>query len=100
MQLAMIYTGEHIVYLSPYSGMDYWQAPTVIMDFSCEVRTGKHFVLYAKLNNLLNTPDIIEMKYSSTYLNGFWPYQTDPNKILIEKKYFGQTYLIGLRYHL
>jgi outer membrane receptor protein involved in Fe transport len=100
LQLAMIYTGERIVYLSPYSGMDYWQAATTIMDFSCEIRTGKHFAVYAKLNNLLNTPDIVEMKYNSTYLNGFWPYQTDPDKILIEKKYYGQTYLIGLRYHL
>jgi len=106
LQLATIYTGNHIVYLSQYGApegsLDYWQRGTVIVDFSGEKKLGKHFAVYVKLNNLLNTPDIIEMHYSPTvYQKNIWPDASKRNdRILVEKKYFGQVYLAGIRYHL
>ena len=106
LQLAAIYTGRHITYLSQYSApngsLDYWQRGEAIVDFSGEKSIGRHFAVYVKLNNLLNTADIIEMLYPPTaYQKMLWPDATQrSDRILVEKKRFGQTYLAGLRYHL
>jgi hypothetical protein len=109
-QLAAIYTGRHIVYASPYygkdnataagSGFDYWQRGNIIVDISGEQKISKHFAFYFKLTNLLNTPDIIEIMHSSTVLSSYPPFQNRDDRILVNKKYFGQAYLIGFRYHL
>ena len=105
LQLAVIYTGRHIVYLSQYgapnASLDYWQRGTTVLDFSGEKSLGRHWALYAKLNNLLNTPDIIEIDYPpSAAQKALWPDATRrSDRILVEKKTFGQTYLAGIRYH-
>jgi outer membrane receptor protein involved in Fe transport len=106
LQLAGIYTGKHIAYLSqyatPYASMDYWQRGTAVMDFSGEKTLGHHFSVYVKLNNLLNTPDIIEMRFppSQQTKTEFPDAAERSDRTLVEKKYFGQTYLAGIRYHL
>ena len=106
LQLATIYTGRHITYLSQYGApngsLDYWQRGEVIEDFSGEKTLGRHFSVYVKLNNLLNTSDIIELLYPpSPYQRAVWPDATRrSDRILVEKKQFGQTYLAGLRYRL
>lgn len=102
LQLSGIYSGRHIVYLSPYAGLDYWQKGNCILDFSAEKTVGKHFSVYAKLNNLLNTPDEVELIHENPFQAGNkkLPEQTEAGRILVEKKTYGQTYLIGLRYHL
>jgi outer membrane receptor protein involved in Fe transport len=106
LQLAAIYTGRHITYLSQYSApnssLDYWQRGEAILDFSGEKSLGRHFAIYVKLNNLLNTADVIEMLYPpSAYQKMVWPDATRrSDRILVEKKQFGQTYLAGLRYRL
>jgi outer membrane receptor protein involved in Fe transport len=106
LQLATIYTGRHITYLSQYGApngsLDYWQRGEVIEDFSGEKSIGKHFSVYVKLNNLLNTADIIELLYPpNAYQKTVWPDATRrSDRILVEKKQFGQTYLAGLRYRL
>jgi TonB dependent receptor/CarboxypepD_reg-like domain/TonB-dependent Receptor Plug Domain len=110
LQLAAIYTGKHIVYASPYfgkdnpndpgSGLDYWQRGNVVVDLSGEQRLSRHFSFYFKLTNLLNTKDIIEVLHSSTVLRSFPPYQERSDRILVDKKQYGQSYLLGIRYHL
>ncbi len=106
LQLATIYTCRHITCLSQYGApngdLDYWQRGEVIEDFSGEKSIGRHFSIYVKLNNLLNTADIIEMLYSpSTYQKEVWPDASKRGEMtLVEKKQFGQTYQVGLRYHL
>ena len=106
LQLAAIYTGRHIVYLSQYgtpnASMDYWQRGTTVLDFSGEKTIGKHFSVYAKLNNLLNTADIIEMYFPPTQniKTEFPDAAHRSDRTLVEKKQFGQTYLAGIRYHL
>ena len=106
LQLATIYTGKHIVYLSQYgtpdASMDYWQRGTTVLDFSGEKTIGKHFSVYVKLNNLLNTADIIEMYFPPTQniRTDFPDAAHRSDRTLVEKKIFGQTYLAGIRYHL
>ena len=109
-QLAAIYTGKHIVYASPYygkesatadgSGLDYWQRGNIVVDLSGEQKLNKHFALYCKITNLLNTADITEMLHSSTTLTSFPPFQDRSDRILVDKKNYGQSYLLGIRYHL
>jgi hypothetical protein len=102
LQLAAVYTGRFISYLSPYEGLDYWQRGSVILDFSGQKRISKHLSIYAKCNNLLNTPNYIELVHSNPYTEGVRkiPDQTDESRIVVDKKYFGQTYLIGVRFQL
>lgn len=102
LQVSTVYTGRHITYVTGYAGVDYWQRGNLILDFSGEKKLGKHFSVYAKVNNTLNTADIIEVPYSSNFLNtqAAFPIQSRSDRILVEKKTFGQTYLMGVRFHL
>ncbi len=99
--LTWVYTGRRIAFLSAFEGLDYWQKATSFFDFSCEKSIRKHLSVYTKLNNIFNTPVIIELLQSKTQFTGGsyqLPYQTLPNNTLIEKDYFGANYLIGVRY--
>lgn len=110
LQLAAIYTGRHIVYASPYygkdsgdtkgSGFDYWQRGNIVIDFSGEQKLNKHFYLYFKLTNLLNTADIVEIMHNSSGLKPYPPYQERNDRILVSKKNYGQGYLVGFKYRL
>ncbi|TDG36334.1 TonB-dependent receptor [Pedobacter changchengzhani] len=105
-QTAFVYTGERIALVSPYFGLDYWQAPTKQLDFSVEKKFAKKFSVYGKINNLTNTPYILRLKQSyNMYLQspGARPLnlQTNPDEnIIVQKDYFKTSFLIGLRYKL
>jgi len=105
-QTALVYTGERIALVSPYYGLDYWQAPTTQLDISFEKTIGKNFSFYGKLNNITNTPYLLHLHQSYTaYLttSGSRPLsiQTDPDKqITVQKDYYKPSYLFGVRYKL
>lgn len=104
-QIAGVYTGERIALVSPYYGLDYWQAPTTQLDFSFEKSLVKRLALYGKINNITNTPMQLELHKSyAEYLafQGSKPLnlQTDPNKFIVQKDYFKTSFLLGLRYKL
>ena len=103
-QAAFIYTGERISLVSPYAGLDYWQAPISQLDLSFEKRIIKKFSFYGKINNLTNSPLILEIHQSyDTYVasSGSRPLslQTDPaTKIVVQKDHFKTAFLLGARY--
>ncbi len=103
-QTAFVYTGERVSLVSPYYGLDYWQAPTTQLDLSFEKRIVKKLSFYGKINNLTNTPYILQLHQSyNTYLAASGArtlaLQTDPaNKIIVQKDYYKSSYLFGLRY--
>jgi len=105
-QLAAVYTGERISFVSPYAGLNYWQSPTTQLDLSFEKKFGKHFSFYAKINNLTDAPLELSLHQSyTTYskASGSRPLalQTDPsNRIIIQKDYYRTTYLFGIRFKL
>lgn len=105
-QTAFVYTGSRISLVSPYYGLDYWQAPTKQLDFSVEKRFARNFSVYGKVNNLTNTPFVLELHQPyNNYLkaSGSRPLalQSDPdNKIIVQKDYFKTNFLIGVRYKL
>jgi outer membrane receptor protein involved in Fe transport len=105
-QVAGVYTGERISFLSPYAGLNYWQSPTTTLDLSFEQRIVKGFTIYGKINNITNAPFELSLHQSyNDYLaaSGSRPLslQTDPaNRIIIQKDYYRTTFLFGLRYKL
>jgi outer membrane receptor protein involved in Fe transport len=98
MQLNWQLTGKRIILLSRFYGYDYWQKDMNTFDFSAEKKIGKHFSVFAKIQNLLNTP-------YELYINGT-PSNTVPmpkagnDKTLIQKDTFGQDYQLGVRFVL
>jgi len=105
-QIAGVYTGERISFISPYAGLNYWQSPTTQLDLSFEKKIGKHFSFYGKINNLTDAP--LELSLHQSY-NGYMAasgsrvlaLQSDPaNSIIIQKDYYRTTYLFGIRYKL
>jgi TonB-dependent receptor len=101
-QIAFNYTGKKILYVSPFKDNDGWQREMFTCDLSGEKRMVKRLSFFWKLQNLFNTPLIVEIlkPYQSTNAIFALPDQPFKNSILIERDYFGQTYLVGLRFKL
>ncbi len=105
-QVAFVYTGERVALVSPYYGLDYWQAPTTQLDLSFEKKIVKGISVYGKLNNLTNTPFILQLHQSyNNYIaqsgSQKLDLQTDPNsKIIVQKDLYKATYLFGFRFKL
>jgi outer membrane receptor protein involved in Fe transport len=100
LQIALVYTGKKIILVSGYLGLDYWQRGFAQLDFSAEKKIGKKFSVYCKVNNILNSPVIVEILQPNVYKTG--PYalsnQKRDDRILVQEDYYKQNYLIGLRY--
>ncbi len=119
-QVAFVYTGRNIAYVSAYYGLDYWQRANWQLDFSAEKTISRNFSIYVKLTNLLNTPTILEIEQTNTFqpawvqshlntpglsqtersflLNSVLPDQDRSSAITVQKSYYDPSYLIGLRY--
>jgi len=99
-QIALVYTGERINTLSLYKGLDNWEKPTINLDFSAQKEFGKHFILYVKVNNILNTPfQLIIKQNNSSYAGKFrLPFQESPNYVTIQYDQFYASYSIGFRF--
>ncbi len=105
-QLAFVYTGERINYVSPSAGLHYWQAPTTQLDLSFQKKIVKHLSFYGKINNLTNAPFELYLKipYNDIRASLYGKelaLQNDPaNKIVIQKDFYKTTFLFGLRLKL
>ncbi|MDI9879529.1 TonB-dependent receptor [Flectobacillus longus] len=99
-QLAASYTGERINTVSQFLNNDLWQEAFIQMDASIEKNIGKHWTIFAKANNLLNTPMRVFIKNSNP-VNSSIPEQSAlNNKTLIRQDYYQRSYLLGLRFKL
>ncbi len=81
-QVSLVYTGARIESLSPFYGLDNYSKDMYTLDFSAEQRIYKHFIIFTKLTNLLNTPFEIQTK----------------SGVLEQKDYYGRFLQLGLRY--
>jgi outer membrane receptor protein involved in Fe transport len=99
-QVACVYTGKKITFVSPYKDLDYWQQRTIQLDFSIEKRIFKYFTVYCKVNNLLNTPVLVEIQQPNTYRTGKFalPIQTSDKSVTVQKDYYGQSFIFGIRF--
>jgi outer membrane cobalamin receptor len=97
-QLASSYTGAHIAVVSPFPDNDTWEKAAVQIDFSCEKKFGSNFCLFAKVNNLLNTPREWYIKKWNSDYDGYPHQNASSGQTLVRRDYYRQSYLIGIRY--
>jgi TonB-dependent receptor len=81
-QLAYEYIGNTLASTGQYAGADNYQRPENILAFSCEKDIRKHFTVFAKLNNLLNTPNAQYVQQS----------------VLVSRSTSYADYSVGIRY--
>ncbi|HEV2479636.1 MAG TPA: outer membrane beta-barrel protein [Puia sp.] len=80
-QVSYEYQGRTLAATGEYAGADYYQRPMNTLAVSGEKDIHKHFTVFAKLNNLLNTP-------VKQYVQN----------ILVLQNTYRATYLLGVRY--
>lgn len=83
-QLSYQYLGTTLASTAGYAGSDYIQRPMNSLAFSAEKDIHKHFTVFGKFNNLLNTP-------VKQYVQG---------TILVRQNTYKATYNIGVRYEM
>ena len=101
-QLAFVYIGERLYVLSPYDKLDNYEKPTLSLDFSAQKRFGKHFTVYFKANNLLNTGlQLFIKEHNNTYTgNTRLPFQESANYVTVQKDNYYRSFLLGVRYKM
>ncbi len=82
-QLAYTYSSKTLSFVYPNYGYDYYQQPQSFLSLSGEKQVHNHFVLTAKVNNLLNTPTTIKI-----------------GNLIQSKDLYNLSFNIGLRYSL
>jgi TonB-dependent receptor len=100
-QLSLAYTGERIAAVSQYYNLDTWEKASTYLDFSAQKTIGKHFILFVKANNLLNTPYQLFIKQNNTSnYKGLlkYPHQDSPNYTTVEYDQYYARYSLGVRY--
>ena len=96
-QLAAGYTGDRINTVSQFLDNDLWQKGFVQMDASIEKTFSNGLGIFAKANNLLNTPMEVYMKNVSA-ANHNVAEQSSLKRTLIRRDYYQRSYLLGVRY--
>lgn len=97
-QLAASYTGEKIVIASRFLDSDYWEKASIQLDASIEKSFKNGCSVFAKANNLLNTPSILFLKTHNVYNEKFDLQMSSKNETIIRKDFYKQSVLLGLRY--
>jgi len=81
-ELAYEYLGKTLARVYPVYGYDYYQAPQSFLALSAEKQLrNKHFILFGKFNNLLNTADVNRI-----------------NHLLVVRDTYKANFSIGIRY--
>lgn len=97
-QVAGAYTGPRINTVSQFLNNDLWQQGFVQMDASAEKRFDGGFSIFLKANNILNTPTKLFIKGANPENNKISEDLVKDGNTLIRSDYYGQNYLIGVRY--
>ncbi|HEY6899116.1 MAG TPA: TonB-dependent receptor, partial [Puia sp.] len=101
-QLAFGYTSARIATVSQFLNNDVWQKGFAQMDFSVEKRVVKHWYVYAKINNILNTPYELEIRspYTGSGVTGAVAHQTLGRNAFVRKDTYGANYLFGVKFKM
>jgi outer membrane cobalamin receptor len=100
MQVAMVYTGDRIISVSPYLDNDIWQRGFVQLDFSADKSFKNGISLYLKINNILNTPLLADIRLPNTFNAEQAPYLDSSKSVLVREDFYWQTLTMGIKYKL
>ncbi|EHQ25047.1 TonB-dependent receptor [Mucilaginibacter paludis] len=97
-QLAGSYIGERINTVSQFLNNDLWQKGQIQVDASAEKRFKHGLSVFAKANNIFNSPAKLFIKGTNAENDKIKENLVSNGQTLIRADYYGQNYLIGLRY--
>ncbi len=99
-QLAFNYTSRRINTVSQFLNNDIWQKDFEQLDFSVEKKLFTHWYVYAKVNNILNTPFELEIlqPYTGADVVGSVKYQTIGQNTFVRKDTYGVNFLLGVKF--
>lgn len=100
-QIAMSYTGERINAVSLYKDLDIWEKATLNLDFSAQKQFKKHYIVFVKVNNLLNTPlELLIKQPNASNYSGILKYydQQSANYTTVEYDKYYARYSLGFRF--
>ncbi|QMV67457.1 TonB-dependent receptor [Sphingobacterium paramultivorum] len=97
-QLAGSYTGSRINTVSQFLNDDLWQKGFVQLDASIEKKFRAGWAIFAKANNILNTPMELYVKGTNPENEKIAEKLIEGGNTLIRKDLYGQNYILGLRY--
>lgn len=99
-QLASGYTSDRLVSISRYYNHDIWEDGYVHMDLSAEKCFKNGICIFLKANNLLNSP-IVRYVPQNRMTEGLdESIERYEGNILERKEYYGQSFILGVRYKL
>jgi len=99
-QLAGSYTGSRINTVSQFLNNDLWQKGFIQLDASVEKKFRAGWAIFAKTNNILNTPMELYVKGTNPENDKIMEKLVQGRSTLIRKDLYGQNYILGLRYNL
>ncbi|WP_343565850.1 TonB-dependent receptor [Sphingobacterium sp.] len=99
-QLAGSYTGSRINTVSQFLNNDLWQKGFIQLDASVEKKFNGGWAIFAKANNILNTPMELYVKGTNPENDKIMEKLAQGGNTLIRKDVYGQNYVLGLRYSL
>ncbi|MBD1395334.1 TonB-dependent receptor [Mucilaginibacter glaciei] len=97
-QVAGAYTGPRINTVSQFLNNDLYQQGFIQMDASAEKRFKSNFSVFVKAGNILNTPTKLFIKGTNPANDKIKEDLVTNGRTLIRADYYGQTYLLGVRY--
>ncbi|MDF7821393.1 TonB-dependent receptor [Runella sp. MFBS21] len=99
-QVAASYTGERINTVSQFLDNDLWQEAFIQMDASVEKSLRGKWVIFAKANNLLDTPLRVIIKNTNPVNNDLEADTNTGNSTLIRQDFYKRSFVAGLRFKL
>ena len=99
-QLAGSYTGERINTVSQFLDNDLWQEAFLQMDASVEKSFNNKWVIFAKANNLLDTPLRVIIKNTNPVNEDIYQDAKSSGNTLIRQDYYKRSFVAGLRFKL
>ncbi|GGD79565.1 TonB-dependent receptor [Emticicia aquatilis] len=99
-QLAASYTGERINTVSQFLDNDLWQEAFIQMDASIEKGFEGKWVIFAKANNLLDTPLRVIIKNTNPINQDIYLDTKSGNRTLIRQDYYKRSFIVGVRFKM
>lgn len=99
-QLAGSYTGERINTVSQFLDNDLWQEAFIQMDASVEKKIGTSWVIFAKANNLIDTPLRVVIKNTNPVNSDINLETGNANSTLIRQDYYKRSFVLGVRFKI
>ena len=96
-QVSFSYTGDRLYAVSRFVDNDIWQGSYIQLDASVEKRFQFGLSIFAKANNLLDTPMTHYLKLQNPFNTNIDGYKNYKGGTLVRKDYYGQTLQIGCR---